>query len=33
MTRKSVSDRACYLYDCCKCFQTKHIREFRRRMV
>ena len=33
MTRKSVSDRACYLYDCCKCLQTKHIREFRRRMV
>ena len=33
MTRKSVSERACYLYDCCKCLQTKHIREFRRRMV
>ena len=33
MTRRSVSDRALYLYDCCKCEQTKHVREFRRRMV
>ena len=33
MTRKGVSGRAWNLYDCCKCFQTKHIREFRRRMV